>query len=132
MDRVWTAECVFAVAGVTAAVVSCCCPSFGLLDGFRRQRLEFPDQLAQASGVVEQGTVPLELGGAERPGDGLGSDLADPRRVGAGQVAGVAVTPAPGRAAAGGGLDQASWEAEAERGDLVGDLALADFGVGCS
>ncbi len=46
------------------------------------------------------------------------------------QVAGVAVAPAPGRAAAGGAFDQAAGQAEAEPGDLVGDLVLAEFGVG--
>ena len=50
--------------------------------------------------------------------------------VGAVQVAGVGVAPAPGRAAAGGALDQAAGQAQAEPGDLVGDLALAEFGAG--
>jgi len=39
------------------------------------------------------------------------------------------VASAPGRAAAGGALYEASWEEEAELGDLAGDLALAAFGV---
>ena len=69
--------------------------------------------------------------GAERPGEGPGSDLADPGWVGAVELAGVAVASAPGRAAAGGAFDQASGEAEAEPGDLLGDLALAAFGVDC-
>lgn len=41
------------------------------------------------------------------------------------QVAGVGVAPAPGRAAAGGALNQVAGQAGAELGDLVGDLALA-------
>jgi len=45
------------------------------------------------------------------------------------QLAGVAVAPAPGRAAAGHALDQASGQAQPELGDLGGDLALAVFGV---
>ena len=47
------------------------------------------------------------------------------------ELAGVAVAPAPGRAAAGRAFDQASGEAETEPGDLLGDLALAAFGVDC-
>src|SRR6266568_4873307 len=121
---------VLAVAAVAAVVVSWRWPSFGLLDGFGRERLEFADQLAEAPGVVEQGAVSLELGGAKGAGDGLGSDLADPRWVGAVQVAGVGVAPAPGRTAAGSALDQAAGQAQAEPGDLVGDLALAEFGAG--
>jgi len=31
----------------------------------------------------------------------------------------------------GGALDQAAGQAQAERGDLVGDLALAVLGAGC-
>jgi hypothetical protein len=46
------------------------------------------------------------------------------------EVAGVTVAPAPGRAAASGALDEASGKAQAERGDLVADLALAVFGAG--
>jgi uncharacterized protein YjbJ (UPF0337 family) len=45
-------------------------------------------------------------------------------------VAGVAVASAAGRAAAGGALDEVSGKARAERGDLVGDLALAVSGAG--
>ena len=36
----------FAVAGVSAAAVSCGGPSFGLLDGLGGEGLEFADQLA--------------------------------------------------------------------------------------
>jgi hypothetical protein len=42
----------------------------------------------------------------------------------------VAVAPAPGRATARGALHEASGKAEAELGDLGGDLALAASGVG--
>lgn len=69
---------VSAVAGVTAAAVSRGGPSFGLLDGLGGEGFEFADQFAEAPGVVEQGTVSLELGLAERPGDGPGADFADP------------------------------------------------------
>ena len=69
---------VFAVAGVTAAAVSCGGPSFGLLDGLGGEGFEFADQRAEAPGVVEEGTVSLELGLAECPGDGPGADFADP------------------------------------------------------
>lgn len=84
-----------AVADVSAAAVLRGGPSFGLLDGLGGEGFEFADQLAEAPGVVEQGTVPLELVLAERPGDGPGSDFADPRRVGAVEMGGVAVAPAP-------------------------------------
>jgi hypothetical protein len=63
---------------VTAAAVSRGGPSFGLLDGLGGEGFELADQLAEAPGVVEQGAVPLELGLAERPGDGPGADFADP------------------------------------------------------
>jgi len=45
------------------------------------------------------------------------------------QLAGVGVAPAPGRAAAGHALDQASGQAQAKLDDLGGDLALAAVGV---
>ena len=120
----------FAVAGVSAAAVSRGGPSFGLLDGLGGEGLEFADQLTEAPGVVEQGTITLELVLAERPGDGPGSDFADPRRVGAVEMGGVAAAPAPRGAAAGGALDEASGQARAERGDLPGDLALAVLAAG--
>ena len=45
-------------------------------------------------------------------------------------MGGVAVAPAPRGAAAGGALDEASGQAQAERGDLLGDLALAVLAAG--
>jgi hypothetical protein len=93
------------------------------------ESLELIDELAQSAGVVEPGPVAFGLGGAESFGDCFGADFADPGRVGAVAVLGVAVTAARGGATAGGALHQASGKAEVELGDFGQDLALAGLGL---
>jgi len=104
-------------------------PSLGFVDYLGGELFELGDELPETFGVVEQGAITLELSGAEGASHGLGTDLADPSRVGAVELTGVAMTTTGGGAAAGRACHQAARQAEAELGDLGSDLTLAALGL---
>ena len=73
--------------------------------------LEFGEDLSDASGVVEPGSVALDLLGTEiaRDGPSVGAP-AGLLQVGAVQLGGVGTAPAAGFAAAHAALDHAAWQ----------------------